>query len=409
MLKKVLLLTSFVAFGACSVQRQPIFWQESVFSDSVSQQVVPTVAIVLPLTGEYAEAGKHLQNAALQAVFDHKDVKMKTLFFDTMSTQKGAEQAYDWAVAQKPDVVLGPIFSQEVAAIQDGGVSVPLLTFTSDTQLVNDKVGTMAVTVADQVRQMVRYACAVGQFRLGVLASDSRIGAIAKEALNDALADCPAMRLEKVSLYDAETMNFTNAVKRLLPEEIDADKPDLTEEEQLELAKPMTERAGLDAIFIFEEGVKLRQILSLMPFYDAGPKDIPLYALTVVKSINDANANGVYFADLDASGFNSFAQNYKSAFGEQPIRIASQMYDAMGLVFDVAEQGVPVSLDNLRLVGAFDGVDGEVRLNPDGTNQRPLQLMQKKMRGATPVVMPEFMPLSEAHNPWGDFIQPITE
>ena len=68
-----------------------------------------------------------------------------------------------------------------------------------------------------------------------------------------------------------------------------------------------------------------------------------------------------------------------------------------------------VSLDNLRLVGAFDGVDGEVRLNPDGTNQRPLQLMQKKMRGATPVVMPELMPLSEAHNPWGDFIPPITE
>lgn len=375
MFKKILMLLVFGLVSGCSLERHPVLWSGTPEAEGPK---VPTVAVLLPLSGESEKVGVSMQKAAMMATFEHKETPMKVLFFDTESSADGAEKSYLWAVAQKPDLVIGPVFSKEVQAIKDKGISVPLLSFTSDTKMVGDKVGTMAITIAEQVRQMVRHACSVGQMRLAVLGPDSKTGEIAMNALSEAVAECPGMSLEKVSLYEADTTNFTSAVQQIVPPLINPKKKELTEAEQIELAKPMSERAGVDAIILFEEGIKLRQLLSILAFYDAGPKDIPIYALTVVKQINDNNANFVYYADVDDTNYQNFARQYQAEFSESPVRIASQMYDAMGLVLSEAAAGHSIALDDLRQVDSYWGVDGLVRLNADGTNRRALLLKQKR-------------------------------
>ncbi len=377
MFKKIFLLLVLGLLSGCALERHPVLWSDHSGEES-TQTKVPTVAILLPLSGESEKVGASMQKAALMAAFEHKETPMKVLFFDTENSEEGAQTSYLWAVAQKPDLVIGPVFSKEVQAIQNKGISVPLLSFTSDTKIVDEKVGTMAITMAEQVRQMVRHACSVGQMRLAVLGPDSKTGEIAMNALSEAVTDCPGMVLEKVSLYDANTMNFTAAVQQIVPPLINPKKKDLTPEEERELAKPMSERAGVDAIILFEEGIKLSQLLSILAFYDAGPKDIPVYALTVVKQMNDNNANFAYYADVDDTNYQNFARQYQAHFGENLVRIASQMYDAMGLVFSEAKAGRSIALDDLRLRDSYWGVDGLVRLNPDGTNRRALLLKQKR-------------------------------
>ncbi|MBQ3695707.1 MAG: hypothetical protein II938_01890 [Alphaproteobacteria bacterium] len=281
-------------------------------------------------------------------------------------------------VGTKPDIVMGPVFSKEVSAIKNDGISKPLLSFSSDTTVIDSKVSTMAVTIPEQVRQMVRHACSAHQYRLAVLGPESKTGEIAMNALSEAIEDCPGMVLKKVSLYAGNTMNFTDAVQRVAPRLINGKKKDLTDADRAEMARPVTERAGVDAIILFEEGIKLRQLLSLLAFYDVGPKDIPVYGLTVAKQVNDNNANFIYFADLDETNYYNFSRRYKDTFGKGPIRIASQMYDAMGFVLTEAAEGRPVTLDDLKTRDSYWGVDGLVRLNPDGTNRRALQLKQKR-------------------------------
>ena len=375
MFKKILILLVLGFVSGCSLERHPVLWSGTPEAEGPK---VPTVAVLLPLSGESEKVGASMQKAAMMATFEHKETPLKVLFFDTESSVDGAEKSYLWAVAQKPDLVIGPVFSKEVQAIKDKGISVPLLSFTSDTKMVGNKVGTMAITIAEQVRQMVRHACSVGQMRLAVLGPDSKTGEIAMNALSEAVAECPGMSLEKVSLYEADTTNFTSAVQQIVPPLINPKKKELTEAEQIELAKPMSERAGVDAIILFEEGIKLRQLLSILAFYDAGPKDIPIYALTVVKQINDNNANFVYYSDVDDTNHQNFARQYQAEFGESPVRIASQMYDAMGLVLSEAAAGHSIALDDLRQVDSYWGVDGLVRLNADGTNRRALLLKQKR-------------------------------
>ena len=367
MFKKIIMVMGCGMLAACVQQRQPVFFQtQSSVAENQSVQA-PTVAVVLPLSGESAKVGNSMKNAVMMSAFEHKNTPLKVLFFDTESKPEGAEKAYRWALAQKPDLVLGPIFSKEVAAIKEAGVSVPLLTFTSDTTLMTGQVATMAVTVPEQARQIVRHACSKGQRRLAVLAPDSKSGEIALNGLAEATESCPGMTMKKVSLYDANTMNFTNAIKKILPPDADAKKS----------TGNMAARAGIDAIVVFDEGMKLRQLLSILAFYDAGPRDIPTYGLTVVKQVSDTNVNGVYFADLDDSNYRNFSSEYERLFGVAPLRITPQMYDAMSWVFDQTERGRGISLPDLQAEDSYWGVDGLVRLNADGTNRRALQLKQK--------------------------------
>ena len=211
MFKKFLILLVMGVLTGCASRQHPELWSGVSSADTSSK--ASTVAVLLPLSGDSAKVGNSMQKAAMMAAFEHPETPMKVLFFDTASSAAGAEKSYLWALVQKPDLVVGPVFSKEVQAIKSAGVSVPLLTFTSDTKLVDDHVGTMAITLSEQVRQMVRHACSVGQKRLAVLGPDSKTGEIAMNALDEAVQSCPGMTIKKVSLYSADTTNFTDAVQ----------------------------------------------------------------------------------------------------------------------------------------------------------------------------------------------------
>ena len=407
MFKKILMLWMMGVLTGCATQRHPVLWSDRT-ADTGPQ--TSTVAVLLPLSGESAKVGASMQKAAMLAAFEHPETPMRLLFFDTESSAAGAEKSYMWALAQKPDLVVGPVFSKEVQAIKEAGVSVPLLTFTSDTKLVDSKVSTIAITVSEQVRQMVRHACSVGQMRLAVLGPDSKTGEIAMNALAEEVKSCPGMSIQKVSLYSADTTNFTDAVQEIVPPLINTKKKNLTDAEKRELAKPMSERAKVDAIVLFEEGIKLRQLLSLLAFYDAGPKDIPIYALTVVKQVNDTNANFAYYADVDETNYVPFARQYYDTFGQEPVRIASQLYDVIQFAFAETKAGRKATLDNFKDHGAYEGIDGLVRLNEDGTNQRALSLRQKRGNRQVVVEPAEAYFADETAAPtYNWFSLPITE
>jgi len=371
-MKRFVLVGVLLFLTACA-GRAPVFFQETQSTEAQSNRRIPTVSVLLPLSGESAEVGQALQKTALLSLFEHSSTPLKLLFFDTQSTAEGAVQAYNWAMAQKPNIVLGPVFSSEVAAIKEAGVRQPLLTFTSDTTVVNSDAATLAVLVPDQLQKLVRYACQKDQLRLAVLGPENKTGEIAMNALDEAIKVCPGMTLEKVSLYDGDTMNFTPAVLKILPK-IYKDKGQLTEEEKILAQTPMKNRIAFDALFVLESGVKLRQLASLLNFYDINPRQIPVYGLASVKQVQDKGVNGIIFTDVEDVGYSKFARNYQTHFGKRPIRLTSLMYDALNMIFDRAD--ADLSLDSLRHI-PYQGVDGLVSLQEDGSNRRSLQLVTK--------------------------------
>ena len=177
-MKRFVLLAILMLVTACTGQR-PVFFKDGSSAVSQDTSSVPTVSVLLPLSGKSAEVGQALQKTALLSLFEHSSTPLKLLFFDTQSTPEGAVQAYKWALVQKPNIVLGPVFSEEVAAISKAGISQPLLSFTSDTTVINSDAATLAVLVPDQLQKLVRYACNQGQMRLAVLGPENKTGEIA--------------------------------------------------------------------------------------------------------------------------------------------------------------------------------------------------------------------------------------
>jgi len=76
------------------------------------------IAVLLPLSGPYADIGRQLMDAALLAMFDKGDESVELLPRDTKGTPEGAASAVQSAISEGADVVVGPLFSHSVSAVR---------------------------------------------------------------------------------------------------------------------------------------------------------------------------------------------------------------------------------------------------------------------------------------------------
>ena len=374
-------------------------------SDLENNQNATTVSMILPLSGTWAATGDSFQKASLLALDDYPNSPVRVLFFDTQSTPEGTEKAYTQAVAQSPNIILGPIFADEFKALPSPSLmNKPVLGYTSDNTLLNSERASMAVLIPEQIDTIVRQNCLSGKRKLAVIGPEGKTGEIVMNALADSLTQCPNMELATYALYSAEKPDMSEDIQKILPTFINPKKKNLTETEKALLETPMAERLKFDSLLVFEEGTKLTQVMSILAFYDVTPKVVPVYTLASAKSLKDQSLNGVLMADLPPNS--TFIQKYKNAFGKQPVRLASLAYDSLGWIAQKASRS-PVSLSTLREDEAHWGVDGLIKLNPDGTNKRGLRVVRKTPRGVMeitpapnnlndPYLLPEFMPASES-------------
>ena len=332
------------------------FYSDNVdISDLQMNKNATTVSMLLPLSGTWEATGQTFQNASLLALDENPNAPIKLLFFDTQSTSEGTQEAYKQALAQNPNLILGPVFADEFKALPSPSLlNKPVLGYTSDNTILNSERASMAVLIPEQIRAIVRQNCLSGKKQLAVIGPENKTGEIVMNALEDALSECPDMSLQTYALYDTKKADMSADILKILPTFINPKKKDLTEKEQELLTTPMEERLKFDSLLVFEDGTKLTQVMSILAFYDVTPAILPIYTLASAKGIKDRALNGVLMADLPAD--NTFDRKYKNAFGKAPLRLASLAYDSVGWIAQEAPNG-PVSLKTLRDAGVYQGAD----------------------------------------------------
>ena len=144
------------------------------------------VGMLLPLSGKAEKYGQGLKNAALMALDDVKTDNLILQFYDTRSTSSGARIAIENALAQNSKLILGPLMSSSVQAIEETTTSrdVPVIAFSTNTSVLQPQVYTLGLLVDEQVERIVGYAATQGRKRLALLLPDNDSGiAIAKAAI----------------------------------------------------------------------------------------------------------------------------------------------------------------------------------------------------------------------------------
>ncbi len=335
-------------------------------------------ALLLPLSGPQAATGQVMSNAAQLALFEVADAKFSLIPLDTKGTAEGAVAATQQALAQGADIILGPVFSFEVkaAAPLAHEQSIPMLAFTTDRSVAGGGVYAMGFLPGPQVVRVLAYAHEQGRNRIGVLVRGDDYGRAVAEAAKDAIA---ALGMELVALdyYDPAATDFTATVRRFTNRRV-----------------PAGQKSPFDAILLPDDGVRLRNIASLLTYFlTEGGMEPPKLLGTLLwddprLAAEPALAGGWYPAP-PVTGHGEFEQRYVKAFGPMPPRtggVSGIAYDAAALAAALARNGFgDYGSASLQNPNGFAGVDGIFRLLATGLAERGLTVKEISPEGAREV------------------------
>ncbi|HUW74801.1 MAG TPA: penicillin-binding protein activator, partial [Methyloceanibacter sp.] len=331
------------------------------------------VALLLPISapGSASSVAKALKQAAELALFDFDNPNVSLVPKDTKGTPAGAQAAAQSAVKDGAELIIGPLFAQEVRAAAQVARSagIPMIAFSSDENVAGNGVYLLSFLAGRDVPRIVSFAMSKGKRNFAVLVPQTAYGRIAETAFAKAVASGGGAAPVRASFSTANmpdaVQQIANAVKS--GQKIDALFLPAGQEELPQLA-PQLASAGITSAKI--------------QFIGTGQWDYPNVGR------QQALVGGWYPAP-DPKGWNGFAQRYAKTYGGTPPRIASLGYDAMSLAVSLSQnpQGQRYTYSQLTRSSGFAGVDGLVRLLPDGTSERGLAVLEVRP-GAPAVISP---------------------
>ena len=133
---------------------------------------------------------KALKQAAELALFDFDNPNVSLIPKDTKGTPEGARLAAESALQDGAELIIGPLFAQEVAAAapvaRQGGV--PMIAFSSDEKVAGNGVYLLSFLAGRDVPRIVSFALSRGKRNFAELIPQSAYGRIAETAFARAVS-----------------------------------------------------------------------------------------------------------------------------------------------------------------------------------------------------------------------------
>ena len=362
----MLALLSLAACPSSRVSQPPATAQEPT---APTQPIAPNpteahtkVAILLPLSGDQAPLGESLLQAAQLAIFEAPDANVALLVRDTGDSPFGAAQAAQQAIRDGAELILGPVFGSAVTAVapvaKSAGVSV--VSFSTDKSVAQPGAYVMGILPGLQIHRIVAYASRQGLQRIAALLPQSPYGQTVREALQTAAHDSRA-QVVRVDFYDPRSVDASTAVGQF--------------------GQYISGGGGVDALLVPEASERLHGITAQFAAFGIDPTRVRLLGSTLWDDpalASDPALVGGWYAAPDPGAWRDFRGRFRAAYGIDPPRLATIVYDATLLAILLAggPSGPDFSAQALTDPAGFAGVDGIFRFNADGTVERGLAVME---------------------------------
>src|SRR5271166_5820716 len=225
---------------------------------AVTPQGVPAgqtvkVALLLPLTGNPSsqQIAKAMKQAGELALFDFDKPNVKLIPKDTHASPDGARQAAQDAIKDGAELVIGPLFANEVSAVAPvaQAAGVPVLAFSSDRNVAGNSVYLLSFVAGSDVPRMISYAVSKGKTRFAALFPQNEYGRMVEQAFQRAVQDNHG-QVVMTKTFPADANGMLPPVKEM---SVLAKKD----------APPQ-----IDAIFIPAGGDTLPSLAPLFPYYE---------------------------------------------------------------------------------------------------------------------------------------------
>jgi outer membrane PBP1 activator LpoA protein len=259
------------------------------------------VALVLPLSGKVQAAGVAVRDGFLAALLQ-QDPSRRPVVNVYDSDRDGVVTAYQRAISEGAEFVVGPLLKEEVTAVAvSGAVSVPTLALNQ----LNDEVSRPAplyqysLDPEEEARQVAQRVTNDGHMRGLVLLPNNDWGQRVFRAFDDEFKTLGGT-IAGMRFYDPAERDFSVPVAQLLlVEESRARANALNAVLGMHLEFEARRRNDVDFIFVGAQPLQGRLVRPALQFHRAG--DLPVYSTSDIFE-PDAQANtdleGVIFPDM---------------------------------------------------------------------------------------------------------------
>jgi ABC-type branched-subunit amino acid transport system substrate-binding protein len=329
------------------------------------------VALLLPLTSNAGaqQVAKAMKQAGELALFDFDKPNVQLIPKDTHGTPAGAQQAAQEAVKEGAELIVGPLFANEVSSVAPiaQAAHIPVIAFSSDRSVAGNGVYLLSFVAGSDVPRMISYAVSKGKTRFAALFPQNDYGRLAEQAFQRAVQE----------------NNGQVVMTKTFPPDANGMLPPVKE---MSVLAKKDAPPQIDAIFIPAGGDTLPSLAPLFPYYEMDTKNVKLMGLSGwdYSGVGKEPALlGGWFAAPDPKGWKDFTRRYVETYKDTPPRLASLSYDAVSLAISLSTNPPDrrfVATELTRASG-FQGVDGLFRFRPDGTSERGFAIMEVQKYG----------------------------
>lgn len=407
------------------------------------------IALLAPLSGDYADAGRELANGAAMAILaPGSDAEI--LAFDTKADPNGAKAAVADAALARADIVIGPLFGANAKAIAPDleVAGLTALAFSNDGSVAGPRVSVMGRAVEAEAARIVRHAAESGARVVAVFGRNDVAGeAAAAQAAREAAA-IDGFQIQRALYQPGEDYTaVAKSVEQLvtggddggraanagrLKTQLDASADPGATLAELATSVGGTEGAtfsGLaafydgeiargaprpeavnavigrymtaggpagrpDAVLLTVGGAELSTIAPMFQLYDADVLGVRLLGMSGWSAMDPARARELHGGRFAAAPFNeAFELEYERLFGVYPTELASVAYDAVKVALAATDRAVarPAPEGAPAAAGRVAGAHGSVRVSEGGLALRPLEVLEMGPLGFTPVEQPRIV------------------
>lgn len=358
------------------------------------------IAVLLPLSGANAEIGRGIRTSVETAALQQPLNGVTMTFYDMSGTPTEKQTVVTSALATNPSVIIGPVFADDVRMVRSiKPMELPVLSFSSDTTAIGGGVMTMALMPTQSIETIIREMGPDGVRNMVILAPDTASGklmaAAAVQAAN--IYDLPVSGLfyytekdtdsiknaaSRASMFTARSAANTRA-REILSDILTREQ--LTPQEKSSLNRQLDKisksetlgAAPFDAVLFLGGAADSRALASFLRYYGIGARDARFYGTALWDGsdvMRDFTMSGSKFATLPDMP-DQFINVYEQVAGRAPSRLDSFGYDATNLAVGMIYSNKSQAAYLLDPSG-YRGVDGLLRMRPDGTSERALGIVQ---------------------------------
>jgi branched-chain amino acid transport system substrate-binding protein len=299
------------------------------------------VGMILPLTQNSGGAnplGASMRNAAQLAIDGFGAPYITLMIEDDHSSADTAAQAAQAELGAGAQLILGPVFANDVRAASAAAKSAgrPMIAFSTDVTVASPGVYLLSFLIQGYVDRVLQYAVSTGKKSFAIMAPQNEYGNVAAQRFQDM----------------AGNLNVRVVVAAV--------------------------QGQIDALFIPEQADAMPAVAGALGSANVKTKFLGTGVWNDARVLKLPQMQGAWFSAPDDSGFDAFAQRYKAKFNSDPARLATLSYDAVTLAAALARNGGsdPFNQAALTNISGFNGADGVFRFRADGTNERGLAVME---------------------------------